>query len=71
MNSEELLISITSNLSKVENDLRALSTICEYESKRNNYTTWQRQLKDINGEILKDLDSVYNDENYTGTLDKI
>lgn len=70
-NSEELLISITSSLSRAENDLRSLYAISEHEAKRNKYINFQRQLKDINGEVLADLEKVYDDESFTGVLDKI
>lgn len=71
MESEELLISITSGLSQAGNQLRSLADICEYSSKRDNYINFYRQLSEINAEILKDLDQVLDDESYTGTLDRI
>ena len=70
-NSEDLLITITSNLSKLSNDLRSLADICEYDVKRENYILFSRQLSEINGVILDDLDQVQDEESYTGTLDKI
>lgn len=71
MESEELLISITSGLSKLGNELRSLADICEYSSKRDNYIKFYRQLSAMNGEILKDLDQVQDDESYTSILDRI
>lgn len=70
-NSEDLLISITSSLSRAVNDLRSLGTISEYESHREKYIDFERKLKEINGEILKDLDNVLDAESYTGILDRI
>ncbi len=70
-NSEDLLISITSELSQLSNNLRSLADICEYGSKRENYINFSRQLSEINGVILNDLDQVQDDESYTGTLDRI
>lgn len=70
-NSEDLLITITSSLSKLSNDLRSLADICEYDVKRENYISFSRQLSDINGVILDDLDQVQDEESYTGTLDRI
>ena len=70
-NSEELLISITSSLSRAENDLRSLFAISEYESKRKKYIEYERKLKEINGGILEDLDRVADDESYTSILDRI
>lgn len=70
-NSEEILIRITSGLSKLGNDLRSLADICEYDSKRKNYIEYYRQLEEINGAILNDLDRVQEEESYTGILDRI
>ncbi len=70
-NSEELLISITSSLSRAENDLRSLGSISEYETNRKKYIEYERKLKEINGEILNDLDHVEEAESYTGMLDRI
>lgn len=70
-NSEELLISITSSLSRAENDLRSLFSISEFESQRTKYIDFARKLKEINGEILTDLDHVEELESYTGILDRI
>ena len=70
-NSEEFLISITRSLSQAENDLRSLYAINEFEATRNKYISFQNQLKEINGEILKDLDNVYDNENFTSVLDQI
>lgn len=70
-NSEELLISITSSLSRAENDLRSLYAISEYDSQRKKYIEFAGNLKEINGVILTDLDQVEEAESYTGTLDRI
>lgn len=70
-NSEELLISITSSLSRAENDLRSLYSISEYEALRTKYIDFASSLKEINGEILSDLDRVQEIEIYTGILDQI
>ncbi|CFX45903.1 Uncharacterized [Syntrophomonas zehnderi OL-4] len=71
MESEELLISITSGLSKVGNQLRSLADICEYSGKRDSYIKFYHQLSEINAEILEDLGQVQDDESYTGILDRI
>lgn len=70
-NSEELLISITSSLSRAENDLRSLYSISEYEILRSRYIDFARKLKEMNGEILTDLDHVQERESYTGILDQL
>lgn len=70
-NSEELLISITSSLRRAENDLRSLYSCSEYEDLRARYIEFAGKLKEINSEILTDLDDVQEEESYTGTLDHI
>lgn len=70
-NSEELMISITSSLSRAENDLRSLYAVSEYESQRRTYIEFSKQLKEINTVILNDLDQIEETEIYTGILDQI
>ncbi len=70
-NSEELLISITSGLSRLGNELRSLANISEYDNQRENYINFSRQLSEINKKILIDLVQVQDNETYSGILDRI
>ena len=70
-NTESLLINITTNLTSVDQDLEALFRTSEYENKRKQFEEMKQDILHMNRIILKELDSVYDDETYTGVSDRI
>lgn len=70
-NSEELLIGISSKLYKIEQELKDLYQVSEYNAKRKQYDRFIGQVQEMKECIVQDLAEVKELETYTGTNDRI